>query len=61
MKVKIVSENAARMFSCAVGDHRDLQQPDALRLIDSEDVAAVNKASDVAEPVRRKPAGKGKK
>lgn len=55
MKVKIETAKAAALFSCAVGDHRDLQRHDARSLIDSGDV------SDAEPKARaRKPAPKRK-
>ncbi len=56
MKVKIVTEAAAQLFSCQIGDYRDLQRPDAERLIESKDVAAVDETSAAAAPSRNRPA-----
>ena len=41
MKVRIATATAARLFSCNVGDERDLQRRDAAALIDSKDVVEV--------------------
>lgn len=55
MKVKIETEEAARRFNCEVGDHRDLQHPDALALIETKDASAVEVA---APPAKKKATGR---
>lgn len=54
MKVRIETEKAARIYSCAVGDYRGLEGRDALPLIDSGDVSTVNEdgAAPVEKPAR---------
>jgi len=54
MKVRIETDKAAAMFSCAVGDYRGLEHRDALALIAAGDVSEVEETAAGAKPGPRK-------
>ena len=61
MKVRIETDKAAAMFSCAIGDYRGLERPDALAMIESSDVSEAEAEAETIVPPAKPTAAKPRK